>query len=304
MDWTERMNAAAAYIEANLEGEIEHERLAQIAGCSSYNFQRLFVFVVGKPLAQYIRERRLTLAAFDVVRSEARLIDIALRYGYDAQDAFTRAFRAFHGVAPSTARREPVSLKSCPRIAFEKPKKEARAMEYRIEKWPAFTVFGFRETIQSDEVFQAVPGLWERAWQNGRMDVLFDLLKKTDYRPEGLLGVIQGGRCAAEEAMWYYQGVTAWVDAPDVARTERPEGLRALEIPRATWVILEANGDPRTAVPPVHRQFYTQWLPASGYALADLPVLESYMTDHRQRVWIAVEEGPGRQGVDGGCDNA
>ena len=132
MNWAERVNAAVAYIEANLSGDISPERIAQIAGCSSYNFQRLFSFIADKPLSQYVRERRLTLAAFDVVRSDERLIDIALRYGYDSQDAFARAFRQFHGVQPSLLRRQAVTLKSCPRIAFRNTRQGETTMEYRV----------------------------------------------------------------------------------------------------------------------------------------------------------------------------
>ncbi len=289
VNWAERVNAAVAYIEANLSGDISPERIARIAGCSSYNFQRLFSFIADKPLSQYVRERRLTLAAFDVVRSEERLIDIALRYGYDSQDAFARAFRQFHGVQPSLARRQAVTLRSCPRIALRNTQQGEMTMEYRVEAWPAFTVAGYRTDMRIGEAFQAVPGLWDELMRDERGMGLFDLLREADMRPEGLLGVIVGGQGEKSDAMRYYRAVTTHVDVPGCARVRAPEGMETVEVPAATWAILEAGGDPKEAVQRVHREFYTQWLPSSGYVLADAPIIESYLID-TQRVWIAIEK--------------
>lgn len=289
MDWTERINAAVAYIEGSLMGEIEPERLARIAGCSAYNFQRLFSYIADKPLSQYIRERRLTLAAFDVVRTQERLLDIALRYGYDSQEAFARAFRGYHGMLPSAARRQPVTLRSCPRIVFHKANREETEMNYRIETWPTFTVAGFMEPLRTDEAFDRVPGLWRALYESGRIQQLFALFAQADYRPEGILGVAAGGKWGGAEEVRYYQGVTTWVDRPDAPRVQTPEGMHALTLPAAQWVIIEANGDPNEVIQPLYKQFYTEWLPASGYALADVPVIESYRTDNRQSVWVAVE---------------
>lgn len=290
MDWTERINGALAYVEHHLDEEIDLERMARIAGCSVYNFQRLFSFVADKPLSQYIRERRLTLAAFDVVRTEERLIDIALRYGYESQDAFARAFRAYHGVLPSAARSGPVTLRSCPRLIFRSETKEDTGMNYRVEEWPAFTVAGFRTQMRTDEVFARVPGLWKDAWGDGRIKALHALFMQADYRPEGYLGVAAGGRWSEEGMVDYYMGVTTWVDVPEVARVQTPQGMEQLDMPAATWVILEANGEPGVAMQQAYKAFYGEWLPQSGYVLADVPVLESYMTEGRQNIWIAVEK--------------
>lgn len=288
MDWTERINSAVAYVEANLEGEIEMGRLTRLAGCSAYNFQRLFAYIADKSLAQYIRERRLTLAAFDVVRTDARIIDIALRYGYESQDAFARAFRQYHGVLPSVARREPVTLKSCPRIVFHINTKGAMTMNYRVEQWPAFTVAGFKIPMRTEEAFAKVPGIWKDAWTDGRIKRLHQLF--ADYRPEGFLGIGAGGQWGGSEMMDYYLAVTTWVDRPDAPKVETPKDLDELTLPAATWVIVEANGNPNEVIQPMYKALYTQWLPSSGYTLADLPVIECYMQDGRQTIWLGVDK--------------
>ena len=118
MDWMKQLNEVMDYIDINLQSEISYDRISEIACCSIYNFQRMFSYIAQTSLSEYIRNRRLTLAAFDIIKGNERIIDVALKYGYDSQDAFSRAFRNFHGVLPSTVRNEPVMLKSCPKQFF------------------------------------------------------------------------------------------------------------------------------------------------------------------------------------------
>ncbi len=124
MDWQTGMNSAVAYIEENLAGEIDLARAARYTGCSAWEFQRLFSFIAQVPLGEYIRCRRLTLAAEDLRRGEGRVIEIALKYGYDSPASFSRAFSQWHGVPPSSARNEGIPLRSCPPIAFAFGNKE------------------------------------------------------------------------------------------------------------------------------------------------------------------------------------
>ena len=118
MDWQTRMNHALDYIEENLAGEIRLEAAARCAGCSVWEFQRLFSLVAHTSLGEYIRGRRLALAAGDIQHSGAKIIDIALRYGYDSPAAFTRAFGRQYGVSPSSARGGGAVLAPYPRLTF------------------------------------------------------------------------------------------------------------------------------------------------------------------------------------------
>jgi len=103
MDSLERMNQALAYIEENLAGEIDFKKVERLAQCSEYHFRRMFSFLAGVTLSEYIRRRRLTLAAFVLIQGNALVTDTALKYGYHSPDAFTRAFQALHGVTPAEA---------------------------------------------------------------------------------------------------------------------------------------------------------------------------------------------------------
>lgn len=148
MEWLERMNRALDYVESNLANEIDMNVVAQMACSSSYNFQRMFSFITDVSLIEYIRRRRLTLAAFEIQNSDAKIIDIALKYGYESPVSFARAFQALHGIAPSLAREDGVILKAYPRMSFQISIKGESEMEYRIETKEAFDIFGI-ETIGS-----------------------------------------------------------------------------------------------------------------------------------------------------------
>ena len=142
MDWLSGLNQAVEYMEKNLSGAIRYEDMAQMVSCSVYEFSRVFSFVAGVPVSEYIRRRRLTQAAFDLRQGKGKVIDIALKYGYDSPSAFARAFKELHGAAPSAARREGVLLKTYPPVSFLLTIRGEHAMEFRIEKREAACLAG------------------------------------------------------------------------------------------------------------------------------------------------------------------
>ena len=117
MEWFERLNSAMQYIEENIDQEIDFEEIAKIACCSVYHFQRMFSFITDVPLSEYIRRRRLTLAAFELQNSDIRIIDLALKYGYETHESFSRAFQKLHGTTPRP-RLEPWELSLKPIHAY------------------------------------------------------------------------------------------------------------------------------------------------------------------------------------------
>ena len=106
MEWLQRLNESVNYIEEHLDGTIELGQAAQIACCSTFHYQRMFSYIAGIPLSEYIRRRRMTAAAFDLINKNMRVIDAALKYGYESPTSFNRAFQSVHGVSPSFARNE------------------------------------------------------------------------------------------------------------------------------------------------------------------------------------------------------
>lgn len=159
-------------------------------------------------------------------------------------------------------------------------------MNYQIEQWPAFKIMGISHRVKTSEAFEVTPRIWEKAWKDGTMKRFIDSFP--DYRPAGFLGISAGGQWGDSEEMNYIIAVTNHVDVSECKYIPPLEGMEEFSYPTATWAIFEANGELPSAIQKVYKQFYTEWLPNSGYALADLPVIECYMQENRQEVWIAV----------------
>ena len=177
MEWLDRLNDALNYIEDNLKSEIEYEMAAKIACCSTYHFQRMFSYIAGVPLSEYIRNRRLTMAALDLQNGD-KVIDVALRYGYESPTSFNRAFQKVHGVSPSAAQKEGTALKAFPRISFKITIKGDTEMEYRIVNKEAFRVVGVQIPLSNDieKNFQEVPKFWQQVAQNGTLSQIVPLM--------------------------------------------------------------------------------------------------------------------------------
>lgn len=119
MEWVERLNQSMNYIEEHLTDEIDYEQLGRIACCSAYHYQRMFTYMAGITLAEYIRRRKMSLAAVDLQDGKSKIIDVAQKYGYLSPTAFNRAFKSFHGIAPSSVKNKDVSVKSFSPIVFQ-----------------------------------------------------------------------------------------------------------------------------------------------------------------------------------------
>lgn len=156
------MNAAVDYIENNLAGEVDFQEAARRACCSPYHFQRMFVVIMDISPAEYIRRRRLTLAARELTATRQKVIDLALKYGYDSPDAFSRAFRNVHGITPQGARTPGVKLTAFPRISFKIELKGGSDMDYTIIEKPGFKIAITKKTFSTagGQNFIKIPQWW------------------------------------------------------------------------------------------------------------------------------------------------
>ena len=187
MEWLDRLNRAVDYIENHLEDEISYEEAAKLACCSTFHFQRMFSYIAGVPLSEYIRRRRMTAAAFNLQIGSDKVLDIALRYGYDSPTAFNRAFQSIHGVSPKSAKEMGVSLKTYPRISFHITIKGDAEMNYRIEKKEPFRIIGAKMLLEKEieQNFQSVPLFWQKTTEKGLMA---KLPQSDEWRAEGRIG--------------------------------------------------------------------------------------------------------------------
>lgn len=287
MDWLKRMNEAIGYIEENLEGKIDYLAVAQKACCSSYHFQRMFSYMAEVPLSEYIRRRRLSCAAFDLQNTEDKVIDIALKYGYDSPTAFTRAFQNLHGITPNAAREEGVMLKAYPPISFQISIKGASVMNYKIEKKEAFRIVGpkLSTTMENSVCFEDIPKFWNETAMSGKIAQLGSMI---DQAPFGMLGV----SACDSESMGAISAFDYYIAAPTSKAV--PDGMEEFTVPAATWAVFECIGPMPGAIQEMQKRITTEWLPTSGYEYGSAPDIEVYYDkdgtkpDTRSEVWIPV----------------
>ncbi|MEY8427314.1 AraC family transcriptional regulator [Lachnospiraceae bacterium 46-15] len=278
MEWIENLNAALKYIEGNLTENIDYEELGRIACCSSYHFQRMFTYMAGVPLSEYIRRRKMSLAAVDLQGSAVKIIDVAGKYGYSSPTAFNRAFQTVHGIAPSEVRNEGISIKSFPPITFKITVKGAEEMNYRIETKEAFRIVGISAPLdrEIEKNFMVVPQMWGEAAANGTVQKLAGLM---DAQPMGLLGV---SACGDEEQWKYFIAV---------ATSKESGEFEEYTIPAATWAVFPGEGT-NQSIQELEQRIVTEWLPGSGYEYANAPDIEVYLNPDPQNakyeVWIPV----------------
>ena len=278
MEWIERLNEAIGYIEEHLTGEIDYERLGQIACCSSYHFQRMFTYMAGVPLSEYIRRRKMSLAAVDLQGKSMKIIDVAGKYGYNSPTAFNRAFQSVHGIAPSAVKNEGVSVKSFPPILFKITVKGVEEMNYRIETKDAFRIAGVSVPLNKDieKNFSAIPAKWQEISANGTLQ---RLIRMMDTPPMGVLGV---STCNDTEPWRYYIAVSTSQETND---------LEYYTVPAATWAIFSGEGT-NQSIQDLERRIVTEWLPTSGYGYGNAPDVEVYLNPDPQNaqyeVWIPV----------------
>jgi AraC family transcriptional regulator len=269
MDWLKGMNAAVGYIEEKLDASISYESLSRIAGCSVSEFSRIFAFMAGMPVSEYIRRRRLSQAVFDIQNSGEKIIDIALKYCYESPNAFTRAFRELHGTTPLSARKTGISLKTYPPITFALTIKGVNEMNFRIEKTYSFRIVGKK--------------------CDGRYD------KWLDFNKTSLPCLTSAGLIKAP--FWYVGGYylnrrneDSCIIGTKLEGTA-PESMDVETIAPAVWAVFPfvfRSGE--DAAGETYARVVTEWLPQSGYIRNEAaPYLEVY--GHQAKcyeIWVPV----------------
>ncbi|GMQ62674.1 AraC family transcriptional regulator [Vallitalea maricola] len=279
MEWIEKLNKAINYIEEHLDSEIEIESMAKITCCSVYHFQRMFSYIAEVPLSEYIRRRKMTRAALDLKSSDIKIIDVAMKYGYDSPTAFTRAFKNIHGVSPSKGRSVDTHLKAYPPISFKLYVKGEIEMNYRIEKKETFRIVGVKEhyLLNIEENFMQIPQFWEKTMKSHVFPKICSLMNKEPY---AVLGV---STCMNGKDFDYY--IAASTDK------EVPEGMSEYQVPECTWAIFECISSEMQAL---QKRVVTEWLPTSGYEYADAPDVEVYFESSEEigqnkcEIWLPI----------------
>ena len=302
MDWITGMQKAIDYIEANLTEEIDYEKVATESFSSSYHFQRVFSILCGYTLGEYIRLRRLSLAGAELANDKEKVIDIALKYGYNSPDSFAKAFQKFHGITPSQARADGSMLKSFSRLSIKISLEGGSIMNYRIETKPQFTLLGYKKRFEGtpyDELRHKQEGdffITTRAhqWMLKGManDKLSDYCVITNMNDDGYDFYIASTTDNWERDNLYNSKVTG-IDFMDKFQFEE------IIIPERTYAIFETEKQ-RMPIPEyfdLRKQIAAEWLSHNEYQMINAPEIAVYhwgivggYTERTIEIWIPIEK--------------
>lgn len=290
MDMLKNLNAAVRYIDENLCEEIDIERAALTAGITADSLLRFFSYMTGMTFNEYIRRRRLTLAADDIRNGKDRVIDIAIKYGYDSADAFSRAFEKQHGVTPSAYRKNGGELQIYPPASFHIIIKGARKMVFRIIELPETKLFGISQQFDG-EGYNNREELRNVMWWSDSGDAVSNRICCAQWDEKG---------STALDGVWY--GI--WQDGRYIIAREQSDvkndNLETCVLPAGTYAAFktERGGLAWEEFPKLFELIFDSWLPASGYRQKYELAIEvlHLWTDREIRrknrwyeVWIPVE---------------
>ena len=242
------LNDITKYIDENLEEEIEYSKLSKYLGVNVYTMQRLFTMIAGVTLSEYIRKRRLSMAAFDLYNTNCKVIDVALKYQYENSTSFSRAFEKFHGIKPSKITKE-TKLKNFPRIVFDENINITTELDYEVVELDSFTLYGISKNVNNNTIGKLAPIFFKE---------IEDKYGIVDY------GVITYDN-VREESQKYY-----------CAYINKKENFEELEILKSKWLKFKINSQNPKDIQEVSQKFYKEFLPSCKYNLKTVPELEYY----------------------------
>ncbi len=282
------INNVIDYIENNLDSTLNIDKIAEVSCTSRYHFQRLFHAVTGFTLTEYIRNRRLTLAAEELIATNVRVIDVALKYGYATPDAFTKAFQRLHGITPSALKKGSEKLKAFPKLSLQLSIKGENEMTYRIVKKEGFKVkgVGFVTTTVEDACYKEIPKFCNKIWEDG-----------THHRINQLLGYSKMNLLHGIHYAFQEDGSRRYMLGAEYSNSDNLHELETLYIPECTWVVFEDKGTmPHgLAIQVVWKRIYSEWFPSSGFEQVEGPCIEKHYWNDSQclnytcEIWIPVK---------------
>lgn len=290
MDWIKSIEDAVAYIEENITENLTIGRIASEVNISAFYFQKGFAMLCGYTVGEYIRMRRLSLAGSELLSSDVKVLELAVKYGYDSADSFTKAFTRFHGSTPTDVRKNRASLKSFARLHIKLSLEGGSVMEYRIEEKTAFRVMGIPRMFSYESANTDIPKYWD--------EIHACAVKKP---VKGMYGICFDAQMSGNQFRYMIAD-----DFQEDAVAE--DNLEEYEIPPHTWAVFPCRGPMPLALQEVNRRIFSEWLPASRYAVSEGYNIEYYSnaadykegtsdSEYYAEVWIPVKEKASVSGI-------
>ncbi len=273
-NWIEGFQESIDFMEQHLTDELDIEEIAGKAALSPFYYQRIFGTLCNMTVGEYIRARRMTLAARELARSDVKVIDVAVRYGYDSPDSFAKAFQRFHGITPSQAKEPGASLRSLAPLHIKITLEDGNMLDYRIVETAPFTIMGVRRPFNSDTSYQEIPKFWDE-W-----------LAKGENRPVlGTFGVCLDMK-GKDFDYWIADLYKPWEEIPAGCETRVIPGSYWAQFPCTIKTLQDTN-----------TKIWSEWLPSlNGYTLAGEYDIEVYLppeegsNDMTVYIWVPLKK--------------
>lgn len=299
MDWISGIQRAIDYIEEHITQDIDYEAVARESFSSEFHFQRIFSILCGYTLGEYIRSRRLSLAAAELAGGRAKVIDVAMKYGYDSPDSFAKAFQRFHGISPSQARGKGAVLKNFSPLHIKISLEGGNIMDYKIEEKRAMLLTGYKKRFTGD------PN------DKGEQDhnfacstrVLQYILEGMSREHETTYEVLTNFDADGYDFYFAYELPHWALEDFDEDLGEMASQFEHLYIPAGQYLVCETERCmfPTNLVDDLRRRAVTEWLPSSGYVLRDAPEIgvihwpfeegnEEVNNSHYCEIWLPIEK--------------
>lgn len=284
MKWINRMKSCIDYIEDNLKGEIDIAELSRLTFLSKRYFLIMFEAVTGMTVHEYIRKRKMSVAAYEIMEKDRKVIDVAFDFGYSSAEAFSRAFKNIHGISPANAGKNGSYVKLYAPISFHIEIKGEESMNYRVEKKEEFKVFGtvLKTTSEDGKSYKEIPKFWQQVFASGQFKEMLNLCDE-DSKNYGVCLPMKN-----EDEFDYVIGFSG--SREDYSKYE------VFEIPAAKWGIFECRGLMPNAMQSVFQRIFKEWLPATDYEIdMTKPVLEYYTegdttsNDYYSEIWMPLK---------------
>ncbi len=278
MEWIRTLNQAIDYMEDHLADDLTCEKIAEHVFISSFHFQRTFNLMTGMTIGEYIRNRRLSLAGQELTKEGAKVIDIALKYGYESPESFSKAFRRFHDATPLKARESGTNLKSFNRLVIKIKLEGGSIMDYKIVKKEAFEVVAKVRLFSAETNQKEIPEFWTEYYRAGLQNKVC-----------GMLGICIAAKNGSKD--WEYGIGCERRHVNDV-----PKDFQVIGIPAYTWAIFKCVGPMPGAIQDGWKKIYSEWLPQSSYEMISDCDIEMYAEgnnqakDYESEIWIPVKE--------------
>ncbi|WP_167958043.1 AraC family transcriptional regulator [Anaerosporobacter faecicola] len=293
MEWLKAMQEAINYMEEHLLENINYVDAAKSVFMSSYNFHKIFTLMAGMTANEYIRNRRLSLAGQELQIGDSSVLDVALKYGYESPDSFTRAFSKFHGVTPKQAKNRGVSLRLFNPLVIKVSLEGGATMEYRLERKESQRFLVLARSFSS-EMLQAagqdsVPDFWKECHDKNLVEPIRNL------RPSGKRD-LYGINCPSkQETNSYLYGIGIVVDEntkPFSQEELLKQGFSLWETKPMDYIVLKSYGDNGASIRDMWSRFFKEFVPQTNFEYIEEIDYEVYF-EHREdglfcEIWIPV----------------